>query len=338
MPAPVVTPNDQIAEILRQMKTGEFPPPKPVKRFPGAARFKKLRDHLVIFIDVLGFGDKVLAADTTAAALHRIYRKLLKAQNRFDMPTAGNEGAELTSLNHSYGKIVLALSDSIVVAVDPESEAARVRNPYDVLCLELLYVLHAQMRLLADGIFLRGGISHGKFFYQDELLISPALVRAHRIETKVACHPRILIGQSTLDWIRTKRGAPLLENDATRNYLRPLDEKFPQGTEPMLMLDYLPEYAREFQERWVDPADHQRYSRARSAAVRTKILETKWRKASQMVFKVHREKAEWAYRRSKPGSPVRAKYEWVLKYHNQAAAEWGPDMKDYYSRLAPLSP
>lgn len=338
MAAPVVTPNDQIAEILRQMKAGEFPPPKPVKRFPGLARFKKLHDHLVIFIDVLGFGDKVLAADKTAAALHRVYRKLLKVQNRFDMPAAGSEGTELVALNRSYGKTVLALSDSIVVAVDPESEAAKVRNPYDVLCLELLYVLHAQMQLLADGIFLRGGISHGKFFYQDELLISPALVSAHRLETKVACHPRILIGKSTLDWIRAKRGAPLLENDATRNYLRPLDEKLPPGTEPMLMLDYLPENAREFQERWVDAADHQRYSRARSGAARTKILETKWRKASQMVFRVHRKKVEWAYRRSKAGSPVRAKYEWLLKYHNLAVAEWGPDMKDYYSRLAPPAP
>ena len=101
------------------------------------------------------------------------------------------------------------------------------------------------------------------------------------------------------------------------------------------MLDYLPEYAREFEERWVDPSDHAHYAAAKRDAERTAILETKWRKARRMVMSVHRKKVELAYRRAAIGSKVRAKYEWLLNYHNEIASEFGQEMQDMVSELGP---
>ena len=304
----------------------------PARRHPGRVAFARLPDQLVIFLDVLGFSKVVGDADAPAA-LHRAYRTLLDVQSRVDLPSAGENELELAAQNRDYGKQVLALSDSIVIAVDPASYAANARNPFDILCLELIWVLHAQMQLVAKGIFLRGGISHGKFFSQDNLLISPALVRAHELESKIAKHPRILIGQSTLDWLRGLRGHGYHAADPTVNYLRPVLD-LPAGAEPAYMLDYLPEHAREFgQTRWVDPKDHRRFVAAPDGWARQAILEEKWRKGRQLVIRVHRQKVERAFRRA--DDKVRPKYAWLLNYHNTVAREFGDEMDGLHSTLVP---
>jgi hypothetical protein len=57
-----------------------------------------------------------------------------------------------------------------------------------IYCLDQLTI-----RLLAAGFFVRGAIVKGRLFHDDKMVFGEALVRAYRLETKVARYPRIMI-------------------------------------------------------------------------------------------------------------------------------------------------
>jgi len=47
------------------------------------------------------------------------------------------------------------------------------------------------------GIFVREAVSHGSFFFQDDVLLSPALANAYELESKYADYPLIVLPEST---------------------------------------------------------------------------------------------------------------------------------------------
>lgn len=68
-----------------------------------------------------------------------------------------------------------------------------------------------QLNFVQAGFFVRGGLSLGRFHIRDGLIFGPALVEAYELESKVADHPRVLLGSA----------AARSQLDATAAYAEP---------------------------------------------------------------------------------------------------------------------
>jgi len=154
------------------------------------------KKHLVAFVDILGFGHELKKAETEAD-LKLIYAKVRKVQEAFLLAGACDESEHQFENNAEYGRRVLALSDSIVVAITPNCPMQPLMGGYELLGCALYELIIAQGQCACQGIFVRGGVSHGPFFFENDVLISPAQARAYDLETNAAEFPIIVVTEST---------------------------------------------------------------------------------------------------------------------------------------------
>ncbi|MBM6576463.1 hypothetical protein KCP91_08760 [Microvirga sp. SRT01] len=169
----------------------------------------------VAFVDILGFGEMVVA-DYENAAPGTTYLPSLKAAIHTALASA-------TSINSK----ITQFSDSIVVS-----------SPFSTSCEEfeqhLRLVRDLQSLLFNAGILCRGGISHGRHFHDETLLFSQGLIDAYRLKSQVATDPRIVVSGETLDLLYPT-GAKLdflirdVDNEAFLDYLGHLDGNHVSG-------------------------------------------------------------------------------------------------------------
>lgn len=151
-------------------------------------KYRQYEDRIVAFIDILGFSEKIKATESedkpqaAATMLKNIQeavlffqRKIKKAIEEVDLPN---------------GTTASMFSDTIVVSI-PKAQSAGV-----LYLFELLKEL--QINLLMKDILLRGGIVHGKLIHTEQLIVGPALIAAHNLESKSALYPRIVIDPRVL--------------------------------------------------------------------------------------------------------------------------------------------
>lgn len=67
-----------------------------------------------------------------------------------------------------------------------------------------------QNDLVAEGFFVRGGLSLGSLHVSDHVLFGPALVEAYDLESRAAVHPRILLSRAASETQRGTAGASML--------------------------------------------------------------------------------------------------------------------------------
>jgi hypothetical protein len=144
----------------------------------------KLNTALVGFIDLLGFKNE-LSILKTESDFKELYSKIKRVHEEFKK----TQDAENEQTHKMRQKTVLSLSDVVVIAVDFDSPSAKNQGILDVLAIELYYIGFAQALCVIKGIFLRGGFSIGQFFYQNDILISQAMVEAYETESKHAVYP-----------------------------------------------------------------------------------------------------------------------------------------------------
>jgi hypothetical protein len=70
-----------------------------------------------------------------------------------------------------------------------------------------------QNDLVAEGFFVRGGLSLGSLHFSDQVLFGPALVEAYDLESSAAVHPRIVLSQAAAESQRGKAGGSTLLRD-----------------------------------------------------------------------------------------------------------------------------
>jgi hypothetical protein len=81
-------------------------------------------------------------------------------------------------------------SDTLVLA-SPASRAGDEESAIDDLVTQAAWL---QLNLIAEGFFVRGALTLGKFHLREGLIFGPALIEAHDLERDVAIHPRIILG------------------------------------------------------------------------------------------------------------------------------------------------
>jgi hypothetical protein len=134
-------------------------------------------DAIVFYGDLLGFSHQVAAAGTLAEA-----DGLIRVLKRF-----AGEFTESGDMHDFFGRKYWAISDSMVAVWDMQSEAAKTMTEFDAILHQLSGLAIAQGRMLVDdGQLVRGGVARGWFKEDSDTIVSPALVRAARIEGAIA--------------------------------------------------------------------------------------------------------------------------------------------------------
>lgn len=141
-----------------------------------------LVNSIVCAIDILGFSQMIVNScrDGYGDKLLREINYLINKNKQCIVPN-----------KYSEGKIKI-FTDNMVVAYpikdDGEAELDEVLDN----------VSEYQFNLALEGLFVRGGISVGEFYINEDIVFGPALLDAHNVESQIACYPRIILDEKTV--------------------------------------------------------------------------------------------------------------------------------------------
>ena len=142
----------------------------------------KLVNSMVCAIDILGFSQMIVDSCRDGYG-----NKLLKEINYLI-----NKNKQCIIPNkYSQGNIKIYTDNMIVgypIKGDGEAELNEILDN----------VSEYQFNLSLEGLFVRGGVSVGDFYMNEDIVFGPALLDAHNTESKLACYPRIILDDKTV--------------------------------------------------------------------------------------------------------------------------------------------
>lgn len=161
----------------------------------------------IFYLDILGCrgislkskGDK--DALTKVKKIVEIFREIEQQYedkhwgNYYYMPFTREGYTADKSLREENIKVTLSLfSDSIIISYTPE-----IANRFVIWYKQMYQIFNDICRTIylfaCNGIFLRGGMSYGKFYHCGNVCYGPALLEAVRLESEI-CYPTIAICDS----------------------------------------------------------------------------------------------------------------------------------------------
>ncbi|MCF9004244.1 hypothetical protein [Pseudomonas syringae] len=128
--------------------------------------------RLTLFLDFLGFSEKVKATEKNAERL-------------IDLVDALKDAAETANIGSAPDFQATQFSDCLVISYKFESPDAL----FDIVNKLSLIVVS----LASRGYLIRGGLTYGWLLHTDEIVVGPAMIRAHSLESKVAKAPRVIL-------------------------------------------------------------------------------------------------------------------------------------------------
>ena len=112
------------------------------------------------------------------------------------------------SKKESYEIKSIAFSDNILLS-----------TPIDWYLL-LRVMIDIQASLIQEGIFIRGAMVRGKLYHSDTLVGGEGLIMAHKLESKVAVYPRIIVDKSYIAAVKTVAEKRLISDSSLTEYLK----------------------------------------------------------------------------------------------------------------------
>ncbi|MGG1594755.1 hypothetical protein [Terribacillus saccharophilus] len=148
-----------------------------------------LINSVVCFMDILGYkslGKNALKennGDTAEEFLRNLHNSLRKAKRSI-------------TPDPSLPAKVKVFTDNIVIGwpilEDGEME----------LGTTFVNIANYQLQLALDGFFIRGGISNGKHFMDEETVFGPELFETYTLESEVAVYPRVVLSNKSKELIK----------------------------------------------------------------------------------------------------------------------------------------
>lgn len=135
--------------------------------------------RIVVFLDFLGFKDHIDRSVGDPAHVQRIARAIQTVREF------------LGESSHSQSRQFSQFSDCVVVSYESSEPAA----VFDLL----MDIAMVQARLASMGFLVRGSVVAGDLHHTNEMVFGPALVEAHRRESKIAIYPRILVDDALVE-------------------------------------------------------------------------------------------------------------------------------------------
>lgn len=148
-------------------------------------------DHIVAFVDILGFSELVQKLDATPELIDQIYVTLTK------LDTYQVAGGFADYSDNEAVNITIA-SDSIMLSLSLDRWRAQGRSDAWACVAVLESIFWLQRYLLARGVLTRGGITVGRLLHTSNAVFGPGLVDAYRLESQIAIFPRVVIADTVL--------------------------------------------------------------------------------------------------------------------------------------------
>lgn len=142
--------------------------------------------RIVCFLDILGFSEliKRYDDDITSTLLQDI-QESFKIATKTLKEAVNQQDKDLLKHLKYY-----SFSDNICISLPFfETKHDFIKN-FNLLCI---YTRGFQLIMMSKGIFMRGGISTGSYFSDENLIFSIGLVNAYKLESKNAIYPRVVI-------------------------------------------------------------------------------------------------------------------------------------------------
>lgn len=164
---------------------------------PEASKSVVYQERYVAFVDVLGFRSIIAKSMDDPAVVDRVHAALAGISHLADDTRATRQGFEVTSF-----------SDNVVLSVPVG------RN----WLLHLFQMINQfSQDLLGRGMLYRGAVVRGFALHTQRTIFGPAMVEAHRLESSVSFHPRVMLDAAVLlDAHRHARKNQLWQTELSR--------------------------------------------------------------------------------------------------------------------------
>jgi hypothetical protein len=150
----------------------------------------------VLFIDILGFKNMIQSGEWSPGAIVAALRKAER--------TAGEDGVRIRASQ---------FSDSIIMSVpDDEFGFYSITSAAFFLAIELVQ----------HGVLLRGGISKGRIYHNENICFGPAVLSAYALEQR-ATFPRVVLEANLLDRAKWPDSMDASEKREYRHHNVPFD-------------------------------------------------------------------------------------------------------------------
>jgi hypothetical protein len=205
-----------------------------------------------------------------------------------------------------------------VISVSSYSELARSDGDFDVLMNEVADLAMAQGRCVMNDIFVRGASEYGLWYKRSDTLISPAMVTAYNLE-RSACVPMIAIADDLMKHLseHPHRRFYSEDSDPIEKSFRRYDD-LPNGNTHWF-IDYLP-ICLEAADGTIAVYDRTEYESAAPQRKDQMRNEAYVRDCREMTI-WHRDAIVKAHGAASSDA-IRAKYEWLARYHDDAVTRF----------------
>ncbi len=150
----------------------------------------QLTDSVVLYLDILG-SREMASGDEAQNHLERLFSALNRAREYI-----GEKGEDKPYKVRTF-------TDNLVMGcpVSPRDKDAE-----GDLGLAFQLASYYQFELATHGLFVRGAITRGLLYMDDDFVFGPGLVEAYRIENSIAIQPRIVLSRPVVDlcWEHTR--------------------------------------------------------------------------------------------------------------------------------------
>lgn len=269
---------------------------------------KSVSYGIVTFIDFLGFSNQVETAKSLAG-IKEIIKQVQSLRDEF------KEDHELLKLAK---KEVIAFTDCVIISVAGESKLSYLQGTYDTWLSELSLLAYSQFSsVLETNIFIRGGMSDGWWYHEDNVIVSPAQVEAYRLEKDEAKYPIIVLSDHLAEYFTDPDNYKSYSDNPTEVLLLKDEDKERNGW----FINYLGYGVEELG--WMGNKDiEEKHRRCHDDDKKRHLRTEGWKLNAKKVFERHKEVILNAYR-SLLKEDVRQKYVWLAKYHNDIVERYG---------------
>ena len=172
----------------------------------------KFEDRIVVFIDILNFRSLVEESakspdGDTSERLERALTVIEKMASAMSSPPEDTNTTDPASLASANPHLQI-FSDSIILSINPDTDSL------NHLLRELTALF---LTLMTLGIWIRGGLAHGKMSVKKATPCGPAMNVAYYTESMIAKNPRIAFAKDLVDWCREQQNGVLESSFVNRD-------------------------------------------------------------------------------------------------------------------------
>jgi hypothetical protein len=155
---------------------------------------EQFENHLVAFIDILGFRDALRDKENLNTFLGLI-AGFVNLNSNFAMHVENREDkSQIIKLRPS----ITAFSDNIAISYSLTALERQNVNGWSALHALTENIASIASKCMEAGLLIRGGITIGPLYHRAGVIIGPALVEAYEIESQIAIYPRVVLSKAAL--------------------------------------------------------------------------------------------------------------------------------------------